>query len=101
MKVALCIWSTRQSTLAAGEPPAGEAARAWADFADLDAIFAPCGVETPDLIYAAVIGSEIAKWLAEVSYAQPANNSTTLTGICARPGTGTHKPATSTTPRRT
>jgi triacylglycerol lipase len=57
---------------------------AWADFAGLDAIYAPCGIETPDLIYAALIGFEIAKWLADVSYAQPANNSTTLTGMCCR-----------------
>jgi hypothetical protein len=29
-----------------------------------------------------VIGFEIAKWLADVSYAQPANNSVTLAGMC-------------------
>jgi Lipase (class 3) len=55
---------------------------AWADIADLDAIYTPCSVETPDLIYAAVIGFEIAAWLADVSYAQPANKAVELAGTC-------------------
>jgi lipase (class 3) len=55
---------------------------AWADMGDLGSIYWPCNIEMPDLMYAAVLGFELALWLADVSYAQPTINTTTLAGTC-------------------
>jgi triacylglycerol lipase len=57
--------------------------RAWQDIDALDDIYGPCGIDVPDLVYAAVTGFKDLMWLSGVSYVQPATNQVPLTGSCS------------------
>ena len=56
---------------------------AWQNINAVDDIYTPCGIEVPDLVYAAAAGYNDLMWLAGVSYAQPATNQVPLQGSCS------------------
>jgi triacylglycerol lipase len=56
---------------------------AWQHIHALDHIYGPCGIDVPDLVYAAVVGFMDLMWLAGVSYVQPATNQVPLKGSCS------------------
>jgi triacylglycerol lipase len=73
--------------------------KAWANLSDLDAIYQPCGMTVPDIVYVGALGFEFAMYLSGVDYRQPA--ATTLNGSCSRTATNwydeglyQHHPAT-------
>jgi lipase (class 3) len=57
--------------------------RAWQHIDALDDIYRPCGIDVPDLVYAAVAGFRDLMWLAGVRYVQPATNQVPLKGACS------------------
>ena len=56
---------------------------AWQNINAVDDIYTPCGIEVPDLVYAAAAGYNYLMGWTGVSYAQPATNQVSLKGSCS------------------